>query len=382
MRNSELTYIVVVFLISGIVGTVVSAADFVPPARFRSSVTVSVSHYGAISADGKDDTAAFQRAIDALPASGGTVNVPAGSYMINTEKSILLRNNMYLKMDPHAVLRAISNSLDNGSVLSGTLIHDVEISGGTIIGDRTTHLGTTGESGMGIRLNGALRVTIRDTKFVNHWGDGIYIGAYQKDPVQYSSDVVLFNVVSRKNRRQGLSITNASNIKVYNSEFSYTEGTAPQYGIDIEPNQIATPIETSRYAKDIEIVNCKIHHNKGGGIQFYKYVSNVFIKQNDLSYNQRGIYSIESSDTTISQNVIAHNRSMGITFQSGSDNFKVENNIFRNNSTNQFGISNDTNPLQSIKGLLEGTGGEGTTPHIGIQTGVGTINVMTNEYAK
>ncbi|MBQ2028522.1 MAG: hypothetical protein II481_03685, partial [Clostridia bacterium] len=45
------------------------------------SASVNVVDFGAIPNDGKEDTAAIQRAIDSL-AEGGTVYIPAGEYSI------------------------------------------------------------------------------------------------------------------------------------------------------------------------------------------------------------------------------------------------------------------------------------------------------------
>jgi hypothetical protein len=350
---------------------------FVPPVRARGPASVDVKSFGAAGDGTKDDTIAIQAAINSLPTTGGTVTIPAGTYLVDAVKSIKLKNYMLLSMDPNAVLKEKANSVDNSRVFNLDLVHDVEIAGGKIIGDRDIHTGTTGESGHGISMHGAVRVTIRNIVVSKCWGDGFYIGAYQQAPVVYGDDIVLYQVVATQNRRQGLSITNATNVKIYESEFSYTQGTPPQFGIDIEPNQINTRDNQTRYARDIEIVGCKIHHNKGGAIQFYRYVYSVLVKGNELSYNSHGIFSVQSYDTTVVGNLIAHNEQKGISFQTESNNMSVDQNTFRNNWTAQFGQTNDTNALTAVTGTSTVT-----NPHIGIMTGSGLINVLTNEYAK
>src|SRR5262249_36499772 len=64
-----------------------------------SSSVVSVSDFGAIPNDGVDDTAAIQRAIDALPRSGGPVGglvlFPAGRF--NTVRPIQLPSGVWLR---------------------------------------------------------------------------------------------------------------------------------------------------------------------------------------------------------------------------------------------------------------------------------------------
>lgn len=54
-----------------------AAAQLLDPAR-----SVSVAAFGARGDGAGDDTAAFRQAVAALPAAGGLVNVPAGSYVL------------------------------------------------------------------------------------------------------------------------------------------------------------------------------------------------------------------------------------------------------------------------------------------------------------
>jgi parallel beta-helix repeat protein len=352
---------------------------FTPPVRARGTASLSVKDFGAVGNGIHDDTANIQNAINALPATGGTVNIPAGTYLIDTLKSINLKSSMLLKLDSNAILKAKTNSADSSFVVLAMQLHDVEIAGGHIIGERDTHIGTTGEWGHGILIRGSVRVTIRDIETSKNWGDGICLGAFKQRPIQFDDDIVIYNVVARENRRQGLSIGNAINVKVYNTEFSYTNGTSPQFGIDIEPDNFK---EGYHYAKNIEIVNCKIHHNQGGGIQAFHQTSIILMKQNEITYNGFGILTDDSFDSAISQNTIAHNRHKGLALATTTNNYTVEKNIFRNNNTDAVGITNDTNPLQYITGLLDSGGNNGTTPHIGTDRLTGVVNILTNQYAK
>ena len=59
-------------------------------------------------------------------------------------------------------------------------------------------------------------------------GDGIIITGCNRTHIQ--------NVQSWENNRQGLSIINARDLVVEDSEFSRTNGTSPAAGIDIEPD--------------------------------------------------------------------------------------------------------------------------------------------------
>src|SRR5690348_13860065 len=66
--------------------------------------TVNVRTKGALGNGVHNDTAAIQAAINSLPATGGTVYIPAGRYMIDANKSISLRSHTRLQMAPTAQL--------------------------------------------------------------------------------------------------------------------------------------------------------------------------------------------------------------------------------------------------------------------------------------
>src|SRR5688572_9203944 len=76
----------------GVGGPVMAAvspvSNYTLPSLRRGSTVVSVRTFGAVGDGNTDDTAAFQRAISALPSSGGTVDVPAGTYVLDPTESV------------------------------------------------------------------------------------------------------------------------------------------------------------------------------------------------------------------------------------------------------------------------------------------------------
>ena len=70
----------------------------------------------------------------------------------------------------------------------------------------------------------------------------------------------LLNVKADNNRRQGLSIVSGKNIEVASSVFSNSTGTAPNAGIDIEPNY------PDEFLEGIRITNTTTKNNAGAGI--------------------------------------------------------------------------------------------------------------------
>lgn len=67
------------------------------------------------------------------------------------------------------------------------------------------------------------------------------------------------------NRRQGISIEAASNVKLINCEFAYTgfpKFTSPGAGLDIEPWT-----DNRNKVWNVTVIGCKLHDNKGYDIQ-------------------------------------------------------------------------------------------------------------------
>lgn len=109
-----------------------------------------------------------------------------------------------------------------------------------------------GEWGHCVACYGANDFKIIGGEISSAWGDGIYIGSGSKNGL-------IENVKCDGNRRQGLSIVSAQNIKVINSTFNNTMGTLPEAGIDIEPNDFDT-------VKNILISNCTTNGNYSYGL--------------------------------------------------------------------------------------------------------------------
>lgn len=108
---------------------------------------------------------------------------------------------------------------------------NIKISGnGTIIGDKHTHTGTTGEWGMGIRFHHATNVTLSGLSIKDCWGDCIYVGGN-------SRNVLIEKCRLDHGRRQGISVTKANGVTIKNCTISNVSGTNPQYAIDVEPNR-------------------------------------------------------------------------------------------------------------------------------------------------
>jgi parallel beta-helix repeat protein len=301
--------------------------------RERGSAVINVRAHGARGDGVRDDTSSIQAAINALPKAGGTVIVPAGAYLIDPTRSVRLRSRVHLSLATGAMLLTKPNAAPRAYVLLAEQVQDVEISGGRIVGDRDSHLGTTGEWGHGIRIRGCSSVTIRDIHISRCWGDGISAGGImlgKAGPSRPGRDYLFENVVCAGNRRQGLTLGSSQHVRVRDCTFSDTGGALPGAGIDIEPD--------TGVATDIVIEGCLVRGNRGPGVSLYKRATGVTVRKCIIERNRGdGILAVTAIDCVFIDNIIRDNGLKGILLRTGSRNVRVARNRLSGNDRGRGG---------------------------------------------
>jgi parallel beta-helix repeat protein len=326
-----------------------------------------------------DDTANFKTAVD----TGLSLFVPDGTYIIDAghndnTKGIYLKNNQHIQLSRNAVIKVKTNALDSYELIRFDGVSNASISGGTLLGDRTTHTGGTGEYGMLIYIYDSQNITVSDMIIKDAWGDGIYLGGATEgeEPI----NINIHNVRVDNCRRNNMSITAVIGMNVSDSYFTNANGTEPQSGIDIEPNAeqgITTDINMTNIVcsgntsqgfvstgQNVTVKNLIVHNNGANGLVVNIEANHIFDGviaydnvlngidmnfggqvqlSNVTSYNngQHGIGSEHiGSDTTIINAKTYNNAGDGIYLESGSaQRVSMIGCISRDNTLSGFNIS-------------------------------------------
>ncbi|HRZ54782.1 MAG TPA: right-handed parallel beta-helix repeat-containing protein, partial [Candidatus Paceibacterota bacterium] len=111
----------------------------------------------------------------------------------------------------------------------------------------------------GLAILGCRNVLIQDLTIEQTGGDGIYLGAAAGQIP--NRQVTIRRVDCNANHRQGISVISAQDLLIEDCRLRHTEGTAPQAGIDFEPNHPADSLVRCVMRR------CTAESNAGTGFQ-------------------------------------------------------------------------------------------------------------------
>lgn len=225
--------------------------------------TVKASAFGF---NQEDATAALQKAID----SGARKVIVDNTGKDWVTRPLFLRSNQEIIFEDGVTLRAKKGEFKG---TNDSLINVNNVSNVTIRGEGAVTLAMNkkdydnpalykfSEWRHTISIRGGMNIKISGLTLKSSGGDGIYVARGKHLP--YSKNITVENVTSEDHYRQGISLISAENMVIRNSRFISTRGTAPQCGIDFEPNY---PGE--RFV-NIVIDNCEFSENASAGIMFH-----------------------------------------------------------------------------------------------------------------
>ena len=222
--------------------------------------TILATWFGTKGDGVTNDTQALQAALNA--AAGHKLFIPrhrSGFYLTG---QLFIPGQIAIELEPGTIIQAI-DTLSRVSPVYERLIRiktvkDVYINGNgsTLRMNKSAY--TSGEQAHIFDISGSENVVIENINANDSGGDGFYVG-YFESTVAACRNIVLRNCRADNNRRQGLSVISVDGLIVENCRFSNTKGTAPQSGVDIEPNGQLDLL------KNIRFTNCVADGNTGRG---------------------------------------------------------------------------------------------------------------------
>ncbi len=220
-------------------------------------------------------TESLQRAIDSKVPRLVIENT--GSDWI-IDKPLKLVSNQEIVFEEGVVLQAKKGAFlgTNDSLLLGQNVENVSLigkRGATLRMQRDDYanpqLYKKAEWRHGISFIDSKNIVLRGLTVKETGGDGLYLGASVSG---YNKNVLVEDMIFDSNYRLGMAVISAEDLIIRRSQFNNTKGTAPNGGLDFEPNY-----PTQR------LVNCIVEDSSfsgnlsGPGIEFY------FIQLNNTS---------------------------------------------------------------------------------------------------
>lgn len=212
----------------------------------------------------EDATVALQSAIDSKAKS---VIVPyvGASWIV---RPIRLRSDLELIFEPGVLVLAKRGEFKGkgDSLFSADDCENITIRGyGATLRmwkrDYQSDAYEKAEWRMALALRGCKNVLVEGLRLESSGGDGFYIGATEKN--RWCENITIRDCIAHDHHRQGISVITAQNLLVENCVFSGTSGTAPEAGIDFEPNG---PEER---LVNCVVRNCLFQDNAGAAMQVY-----------------------------------------------------------------------------------------------------------------
>lgn len=232
-------------------------------ARFKRHLSdvLSAAWFGTNGDGVTENTAAFQAALYA--AAGKTLYIPKQHGPFYLTGQLFVASNTTIVLESGTIIQAVdtlSRTAPYERLLRLKMVENVVIhgNGATLRMNKAAY--SSGEQAHCVDISGSRNVVIENLNCNDSGGDGFYVGVYEVTPGHGPCrDIILRDCAADNNRRQGLSVISVDGLLVENCRFTNTNGTAPESGVDVEPNGQSEPLRRIRF------VNCLSQGNAGQG---------------------------------------------------------------------------------------------------------------------
>lgn len=267
---------------------------------------VNIKQFGAYGDGVHDDTIPLQKMFS---INVDKYIISSGTYMLNANLNIL--SNSIIQFEGDAKIIRKATNLTNYYMFNIVNKENITVINGHLIGDKNTHTGSSGEWGYCYNVMFAKNIKLINCVAELAWGDGFYIGNHwTDDKVINTENIYLNNCQALECRRNGFAVGAGDNVTLENCYAYKTNGTAPEAGLDIEPeSRDGHPFPA--YINNMKVINFISKENDEIGINVFgkhKQVKNLII-DNHFSINEKqGARFYLNTDTELNEsNVIYKN---------------------------------------------------------------------------
>lgn len=229
--------------------------------------TISILDFAGIDNTGVTEcSAAFQAALTATRIQGAPVNqgkilhVNSGTYKISA--TLICGSTQGVFFEPGVTIDGSGLPNENASLFSAAGQTGIyfEGNGALLKGARATANPSIEGGSAAFFMYGTDDIDIRNFRIQDFATDGITITGDNTGSGP-CTNVVIYNCVSKNNRRNALSIISAIGCIIFGGEYTTSNGSpsGPYVGIDIEPNQDC-------FMQGIVLIGVRTSGNLGGGI--------------------------------------------------------------------------------------------------------------------
>lgn len=235
------------------------------PVVRKGDLVVNVKDYGAKGDGTTDDTAAIQAACNAIPATGGTVQFPRGTYLarlIRPKSGTTLRGDVagsVLKYRPtgagtYDALVAFGDQASVGGTTTTSNLRNITIVDLTFRG--TGDVSGINENQAMVHMSGVSDATITRCRFVGMQGDGVMLSTTTSAGNERHNERItisdsLFDGLGNYGRN-GVSVIEGKDVTIESCTFRNTSANNMPGAVDIEPD---TPM-TWAIIRGITVRNC------------------------------------------------------------------------------------------------------------------------------
>ena len=211
------------------------------------------------------------------------------------QAAVLVESNSTLVFSNTGYLRHIDTAAANYTILSTYNAENFTVIRPKLIGDKDTHLGSTGEWGYGMAVVACRDGVVFEPNISDCWGDGIYIGQeyWNGNGVEIiPKNIKIIRPTIKNVRRNGIALCAADDLFIDAPYIDVVSGVAPEACIDVEPEEAEGALAQS-YLKKVVIRDATLLNGRNYG------VLEAIFEQRIVDVHFKGTTTISGCETFI-----------------------------------------------------------------------------------